>query len=224
MVSIAPSLLSADFTRLSDEIRDIEKAGADLLHLDVMDGHFVPNITFGPPLVKSVDGATDLVLDTHLMISDPLFYVEAFAKAGSDWISFHIEAGSDPSAVIDKLLELGVRPAIALNPDTTLYRIRPLLDRLEMVLVMSVFPGFGGQKFIPEVLPTIQELRSIGFEGDIEVDGGIAEATAPLVIEAGANVLVAGSAVFGQSDRADAIRRLRPQQAESATVAGHGDS
>lgn len=217
---IAPSLLSANFADLQKEIADVERGGADLLHLDVMDGHFVPNITFGPPLVQSVRRATELELDTHLMISRPLQYAEAFAKAGSDIISFHVEAEDDASAVIDRLMELGVKPAIAINPDTSLYRVRPLLDRLHMVLVMSVFPGFGGQRFIPEVLPTIRELRAIGYKGEIEVDGGIAPDTAPAVIEAGATVLVAGSAVFGQKDRAAAIAALR--SANQATRAATG--
>lgn len=217
---IAPSLLSANFADLQKEIADVERGGADLLHLDVMDGHFVPNITFGPPLVQSVRRATELELDTHLMISRPLQYAEAFAKAGSDIISFHVEAEDDASAVIDRLMELGVKPAIAINPDTSLYRVRPLLDRLHMVLVMSVFPGFGGQRFIPEVLPTIRELRAIGYEGEIEVDGGIAPDTAAAVIEAGATVLVAGSAVFGQKDRAAAIAALR--SANQATRAATG--
>ena len=209
LVRIAPSLLSADFARLQSEIADIERGGADLLHLDVMDGNFVPNITFGPPLVKSVNASTEMILDCHLMIQDPLYYAESFAKAGADWISFHIEAGQDASMVIDRLLELGVKPAIAINPDTTLYRLKPVLDRLSMVLVMSVFPGFGGQKFIPEVVGNIKGLRDLGFEGEIEVDGGIDPSTAGIVAEAGATVLVAGSAVFGKPDRAAAIKAIR---------------
>jgi ribulose-phosphate 3-epimerase len=210
LIRIAPSLLSADFSRLATEIQDVEKGGADLLHLDVMDGHFVPNITFGPPLVSSVNRTTTLELDCHLMISDPLKYAEPFAKAGADVISFHVEAaGRESSRVVDRLLELGVKPAVAINPDTTLYRVKPLLDRLQMVLVMSVFPGFGGQSFIPEVVSRIRELRDMGFEGDIEVDGGIDVDTAPLVVEAGATVLVAGSAIFGRPDRRGAIAAIR---------------
>lgn len=209
MVRIAPSILSADFTRLASEIQDVERGGADLLHLDVMDGHFVPNITFGPPLVASVRKATSLTLDVHLMITDPLRYVEAFRKAGADWISFHVECGQEPARVVDRLVELGAKPVIAINPDTTLFRLKPVLDRLHMVLVMSVFPGFGGQRFIPEVVPRIRELRELGFRGEIEVDGGIDPSTAPRVTEAGATVLVAGSAIFGKPDRGAAIRDLR---------------
>jgi ribulose-phosphate 3-epimerase len=217
VIRIAPSLLSADFSRLADEIGDVERGGADLLHLDVMDGHFVPNITFGPPLVKSVDKATALPLDCHLMITDPLHYAEPFAKAGADIISFHVETGQDASRVVDRLLELGVKPAIAINPDTTLYRVRPVLGRLHLVLVMSVFPGFGGQKFIRETVPRVRELRELGFEGEIEVDGGIDPQTAPLMVEAGATVLVAGSAVFGQRDRGAAIRALREAGARAVS-------
>ncbi|MAG57008.1 MAG: ribulose-phosphate 3-epimerase [Planctomycetes bacterium] len=210
MVRIAPSLLSADFSNLRGEVADVEQGGADLLHLDVMDGHFVPNITFGPGLVGSVDKTSELELDCHLMISDPLTYAGAFAKAGADWISFHVEvAGTDPGRIIDAILDLGVKPSIAINPDTTLHRLKPVLDRLEMVLVMSVFPGFGGQDFIPAVLPRIKELRDLGFQKDIEVDGGIDPETAPLVVEAGATVLVAGSAIFGRPSRRDAITAIR---------------
>ena len=215
MVRIAPSLLSADFTKLSEEIRDVESGGADLLHLDVMDGHFVPNITFGPPLVKSVDRVTDLELDVHLMITDPEAYIPAFRRAGADWISFHVEAGRDAGRLIDLIRNEGARPAMALNPDTGLLRLRPFLPRLDMVLVMSVFPGFGGQRFIPEVLGKIRELRDAGYEGLIEVDGGIDPETAPLAAEAGADVLVAGSAVFGTPDRKAAIATIR-QGADAA--------
>jgi ribulose-phosphate 3-epimerase len=216
-VKVAPSLLSADFARLKDEIAEVESGGADLLHLDVMDGHFVPNITFGPPLVETIRRTTALCLDAHLMITDPLMFAEPFAKAGADIVSFHLEAVRDPNPVIDRLLACGTKPAMVVKPETPVEGLRPYLDRLHLVLVMSVNPGFGGQKFMPEVLPKIRALRDMGFAGEIEIDGGINAETAARARDAGATVLVAGSAVFGAKDRRRAIENVR-----GAVVANRG--
>jgi ribulose-phosphate 3-epimerase len=208
-VRVAPSVLSADFARLGDEVRDVVEAGADLLHLDVMDGHFVENITFGPPLVRSVRGATSAVLDCHLMVSHPTRWVRAFREAGADWISVHAEAPDDLAAALSEIRALGARAGIVVNPATPLDRARPFFPRADYVLVMSVVPGFGGQAFLPDVLEKVRALRREGYVGDVEIDGGINPATAALAVEAGVDVLVAGSAVFSKRDRSAAIRALR---------------
>jgi len=213
MIKIAPSILSADFSRLGEEIKAVEAAGADMIHVDVMDGHFVPNITIGPLVVKAVKKVTGLPVDTHLMIERPEKYIHAFLEAGSDIVSFHIEAAKDPESVIHEIEKLGKDAALALNPDTDIKKIEPYLSKVKMVLMMTVFPGFERQAFMPEVLPGIKKLRELitknGLKVDIEVDGGINAVTSKDVIAAGANILVAGSAVFYSGDYKTAISQIR---------------
>ncbi|WP_071461172.1 ribulose-phosphate 3-epimerase [Bacillus massilinigeriensis] len=213
MVKIAPSILSADFSRLGEEIQDVERGGADLIHVDVMDGHFVPNITIGPLIVEAIRPVTKLPLDVHLMIENPDSYIEAFAKAGADYITVHVEACKHLHRTIQLIKSNGVRAGVVLNPATPVSSIVHVLEDLDMVLLMSVNPGFGGQKFIPSVLGKIREVKemaeSIGAEIEIEVDGGVNKETAPLCIEAGATMLVAGSAVYNESDRKRAIEALK---------------
>jgi len=212
---IAPSVLASDFSRLGDEVRAVEAAGADLIHLDVMDGRFVPNITIGPVVVGAIRAATKLPLDAHLMIVEPERYLDAFASAGADTIIIHAEAVPDLPAVVGKIRALGKRAAVAVNPASPLDGLHDILPQIDMVLLMTVNPGFGGQHFIDSVVPKIATLRAEivrrGLDVDIEVDGGIAPATAPAVIAAGANVLVAGSSVFRAPGRdyASAIAALR---------------
>jgi len=212
-VLIAPSILSADFGRLADEVRAVEQAGADYIHVDVMDGRFVPNITLGPVLVEAVRRATRLPLDVHLMIVEPEKYVEAFAAAGANLISVHVETSPHLHRTLHQIRQAGARPAAVLNPATPVELVGDVLDDLDMVLVMSVNPGFGGQRFIPRALDKIRRLRQLlnsrGLKVDIEVDGGIDPDTAPKAIEAGANVLVAGTAVFHAKDYRAAIAALR---------------
>lgn len=209
-IKIAPSILSADFSCLDREIGRVEKAGADMLHIDVMDGHFVPNITIGPVVVKYIRKVTKMPLDVHLMIENPQEYINEFVKAGSDMITVHIETISTSKlrAVSLELKEKKVKLGVSLNPATPLSKIKPVLGFVDFVLVMSVNPGFSGQAFIPEALPKIKELRSI-FDGDISVDGGINDKVAGKVIKAGANILAAGSYIFGAMDVKLAIERIR---------------
>jgi ribulose-phosphate 3-epimerase len=212
MIKIAPSILSADFSCLKDEIRKVEKAGADMLHVDVMDGHFVPNITIGPAVVKDIRKVTKLPLDVHLMIENPGDYVDLFVKAGADMITFHIETISKTELRIksQELRKSGVKVGISLNPATPLKRIIPVLGLVDFVLVMSVNPGFGGQEFIPSAVAKIKQLRAI-FKGNIAVDGGINDINAKKVIQFGANILAAGSYIFKSNNCKEAIRRLRCQ-------------
>jgi ribulose-phosphate 3-epimerase len=213
MKKIAPSILSADFTRLGEEIKAVEKAGADYVHIDVMDGHFVPNITIGPLIVEAARRATRLPLDVHLMISDPDKYIEEFRKAGADIISVHVEAIDHLHRSIQLIKSTGARAAVALNPATPLDVLEYVLEDLDMVLLMTVNPGFGGQGFIKGVLPKIKRLKEMvnarGVAVEIEVDGGINADTVGIVSSAGADVFVAGSAVFKSKDYGETIRILK---------------
>jgi len=207
-ILIAPSILSADFSELGEEVKDVERAGADWIHVDVMDGHFVPNITIGPLVVKSIRPVTKLPMDVHLMIKEPEKYIESFVKAGADIITFHIESEGDPKEIIRLIKYFKKRVGVSIKPKTDVKSIMPILQMVDMVLVMTVEPGFGGQGFMPDCLPKIEEVRKI-FRKDIEVDGGINELSAKDVIAKGANVIVAGTSVFGTKDYASAIKILR---------------
>ncbi|MDQ7094757.1 ribulose-phosphate 3-epimerase [Desulfosporosinus sp. PR] len=219
MIQLAPSILSADFSRLGEQVHLIEEAGAEVLHIDVMDGHFVPNLTFGPALVKALRPHSKMRFDVHLMVEEPERFISEFAAAGADHITFHLEASQHVHRVVQQIKELGLTAGIALNPATQLDGLKYILEDLDMVLLMTVNPGFGGQKFIPNVLPKIQVLHHhIEHKQSpcqIEVDGGINLETAAQVVLAGADILVAGSAVFDQADPKLAVERLR--QAASLT-------
>jgi len=199
-IQISPSILSADFSQLGNEIKRLEEGGADLIHVDVMDGHFVPNLTIGPPVIKALKKNCSIKFDVHLMISPVHKYIDAYADAGADIITFHPEATNDLSASIKKIKDLGKKVGVSLNPETSVSVIRDYLDQIDLVLIMSVNPGFGGQKFMPEVLEKIKELRNIQKEKnvdfDIEIDGGINFENSKIAIEAGANILVSGTTIF----------------------------
>jgi ribulose-phosphate 3-epimerase len=213
VIKVAPSILSADFSRLGEEVKAVEKAGADMIHVDVMDGHFVPNITIGPLVVSALSKITKLPLDVHLMIENPDRYIAPFAKAGANIISIHAEASKDLEKDIEQIKSLGVKAAVVINPKTGIKAIEKVLDKVAMVLLMTVDPGFEGQKFMPDVLAKIKELkRSIdarGLDVDIEVDGGINLDTAGEAVKAGANVLVAGSAIYWSKDYKAVIDGLK---------------
>jgi ribulose-phosphate 3-epimerase len=213
-IKVAPSLLSSDFSRLGEEIKAVEAAGADVIHVDVMDGHFVPNITIGPLIVEAARRSTKLPLDVHLMITNPELYIADFARAGADYITVHVETAFHLDRLVQSIKEhKGVKAAVALNPATPLTSLDYVLSGVDMVLIMSVNPGFGGQAFIPSALEKIAQLRrridDLGLKTEIEVDGGVKPSNAAEVIKAGADILVAGSAVFGAKDYAAAIRGIR---------------
>lgn len=213
MIKIAPSILSADFARLGDEIIKIDKAGADLVHIDVMDGRFVPNITIGPPIIKALRRVTDLPFDVHLMMEDADKYIESFVEAGADIITVHAEATFHLHHTIQKIKQLGIKASVALNPATSLQAIEWILEDLDMVLIMSVNPGFGGQKYIEAATQKIKALRDMlvkrGIKIDIEVDGGIGIDNINEITKAGANVIVSGSTIFNSPDTSKIIKELR---------------
>ena len=212
-MKIVPSILSADFSRLKDEIQAVESAGADWLHVDVMDGHFVPNITIGPVVVEWVRKVTKIPVDVHLMITDPDKYAPEFIKAGADWVSIHPETCSRPNAILQKIRDLGAKASIAVNPDVPLSRVEGCFVDIDMILMMTVFPGFGGQAFIPDVLPKIEEVRKLIDRRKlsilVEVDGGIKADNIERVVHAGAEVIVSGSGIFKTPNYAETIQQMR---------------
>lgn len=212
-LKFSPSILASDFAHLAEEAQRMERAGADYLHIDVMDGHFVPNITLGPPVIRSLRPCCSLPFDVHLMISHPLAYLERFAQAGADLITVHVECEDNVGETLGQIKALGCRPGLTLRPATPIEAVFPYLEQVGMVLVMTVEPGFGGQPFRPDMLPKIQMLRqrldALGLETDIQVDGGIGTPTIASVCQAGANVIVAGSSLFGKEDYRAALQGLR---------------
>ena len=218
-LKIAPSILSADFSRLKDEIQAVEAAGADWLHVDVMDGHFVPNLTIGPVVVEWVRKVTTIPVDVHLMITDPDKYAPEFIKAGADWISIHPDTCANPNATLKKIHQLGAKTSVAVNPDVPLSKVASCFADIDMVLMMTVFPGFGGQAFIPDVLPKISEMRKLIDQHRlpilIEVDGGIKTDNIARVVQAGGEVIVSGSGIFKTPHYADTVRQMRQAVAQA---------
>lgn len=212
MAVLAPSILGADFSKLGDEVASAVRAGVDFFHLDIMDGHFVPNISFGPAVVKTIDRLTDSFLDVHLMLSEPEKYFEPFVNSGADSITFHLKVHPEPVPFAREIRKLGVKPGISINPDVPVDNVLPYLEEFDFLLLMSVYPGFGGQKFIPEVLPKIRAARDhiskyrLGTQ--IQVDGGVDASNAAAVVEAGADILVMGTAFFNAQDRAALCREV----------------
>lgn len=218
-ITIAPSVLSADFGRLTEEVRAVEQGGADWLHLDIMDGHFVPNISFGPMIVKKIREISRLPLDTHLMISNPDEYLEEFKRAGADRLTVHVESTAHLHQTVQRIGELGMKAGVTLNPSTPLSSIREIIPSVDLILIMSVNPGFGGQKFIETSYEKIREaarlIRDLHPGIFLEVDGGVDETNARAIVDAGATVLVAGNAIFGKSDAASAVRSIRAAASRS---------
>lgn len=213
MMKISPSILSCDYGKIAEELKDMEACGADYMHIDVMDGHFVPNITLGAPVVKCIKKATDVPFDVHLMISDPLKYIDDFASAGADIITFHTECDSPIGDTIDKILSHGIKASLTVKPATPVEEILPYLDKLSMVLIMTVEPGFGGQSFMADMMPKVsllrEEINRRGLDCEIEVDGGINEKTIAIAAKAGADVFVSGNAIFSSPDRKAAIEKFK---------------
>ncbi|WP_136808037.1 ribulose-phosphate 3-epimerase [Desulfosediminicola flagellatus] len=222
-IQIAPSILSADFSQLGNEIRAVDNGGADVIHIDVMDGHFVPNITIGPLVVEAARRVTEKPLDVHLMITDPGAYIDAFADAGADWITVHVEACTHLHRVIAQIKQRGLKAGVVLNPSTSLATLDYILEDLDVVMVMSVNPGFGGQSFIPSTLEKIWQLReridSLGLDIDIEIDGGVSSKTIEDIAAAGANVFVAGSAVYNSENYGATIAELHALAKKGAASA-----